>query len=82
MALGGYVGSLLIEGQVTKKHFTFILDKIHQRLHGWSANKLSLAGRVTLINSTSNSLSSFIMQTNVLLSSICSEIDKLTRKFL
>lgn len=38
----------MIDGRVTKKCFTFILDKIRQRLNGWSADKLILERRITL----------------------------------
>ncbi|CAN1147835.1 Putative ribonuclease H protein At1g65750 [Linum perenne] len=47
-----------------------------QKLTGWKASSLSLAGRVTLAQSVISAIPSYIMQTSMQHSHICSEIDK------
>ena len=46
--LGRYLGMPLLHDRVSKKTYQSIIDKIDQRLSGWAAKHLSLAGRVTL----------------------------------
>ncbi|KAL8143030.1 hypothetical protein V2J09_016062 [Rumex salicifolius] len=43
-----------------------LLDKISNRLRGWKARSLSLAGRVTMANSVLSSIPLYYMQTNYL----------------
>lgn len=80
--LGKYLGAPILNGRVTKATYSFILENIQKRLTGWSVEKLSLAGKLTFIQSVISALPSYIMQTALLPSSLCKDIDKLTRKFL
>ena len=51
-------------------------------MSAWKANLISLAGRLTLINSVIFALPNYTMQTAVLPLSTCDEIDKKCRSFL
>lgn len=46
--LGMDLGAPLIHKKLSKKSFTFILDKMRKKLSGWKSNSLSFTGRVTL----------------------------------
>ncbi|CAN0886537.1 Putative ribonuclease H protein At1g65750 [Linum grandiflorum] len=53
-----------------------------KNLAGWKAASLALAGRVTLAQSVLSAIPSYIMQTFVFPSTICSEIDKWIHNFV
>ncbi|CAL1375573.1 unnamed protein product [Linum trigynum] len=80
--LGRYLGVPVIHGRVSKDTYKFILEKIDQRLSGWKARSLSLAGRVTLATSVLNALPNYVMQTAVLPVSVCDTIDRKVRAFI
>ncbi|CAN1120274.1 Putative ribonuclease H protein At1g65750 [Linum perenne] len=80
--LGRYLGVPILHGRVTKHTFKFILDHLDNKLAGWKANNLSLAGRVTLASSVLSSIPSYVMQTAFLPVSLCDQIDKKIRSFI
>lgn len=47
--LGKYLGMPLLNDHVNKETFSFTVEKVQNRLTGWEAKNLSLAGRCTLI---------------------------------
>lgn len=49
--LGKYLAMLLLHSRVSKCTYRDILEKVEQRLSGWNAIHLSLAGRITLAQS-------------------------------
>jgi hypothetical protein len=60
-SFGKYLGvSILVDGR-DKRAFDFILDKICDRLAGWKAQTLSLAGRCTLIQFVTTAIPTHIM---------------------
>ncbi|WCJ25238.1 hypothetical protein M5689_007137 [Euphorbia peplus] len=81
-SLGDYLGVPLCSGRVTKATFTNVVEAVQSRLSAWKVNSLSLAGRMTLIQSVTGTVPNHIMQSNLLPSSILNEIDKLKRRFL
>lgn len=60
----------------------FVLDRAKQKLAGWKANLLSLAGRTVLIQSSSSTIPSYVMQCVLLPSKILRGIDWVNRNFL
>ncbi|CAN1130300.1 Putative ribonuclease H protein At1g65750 [Linum perenne] len=80
--LGRYLGVPLLHGRVTRSTFDFILTRMDNKLAGWKANNLSLAGRVTLASSVLNAIPSFVMQTALLPAYICDAIDRKIRDFI
>ncbi|CAN1837616.1 Putative ribonuclease H protein At1g65750 [Linum perenne] len=80
--LGSYLGVPILHGRVTKHTFNFILDRLDNKLAGWKANNLSMAGRVTLASSVLSSIPSYVMQTAFLPVSLCDQIDKKIRSFI
>ncbi|CAN1743005.1 Putative ribonuclease H protein At1g65750, partial [Linum perenne] len=59
-----------------------VLERLDNKLAGWKAENLSLAGRVTLASSVLNSIPSFVMQTSFLPVYLCDQIDKKIRDFI
>ncbi|KAH9666870.1 reverse transcriptase domain-containing protein [Citrus sinensis] len=80
--LGRYLGMPLLHDRVSKKTYQSIIDKIDQRLSGWAAKQLSLAGRVTLTQSVLQAIPIYAMQTTYLPSSVRVKIDQLCRRFI
>ncbi|GLT31849.1 hypothetical protein SLA2020_065570 [Shorea laevis] len=80
--LGIYLGVPILHGRSKSSTYRYILEKMQLKLAGWKQNLLSLAGRRTLVQSVTSSIPTYTMQTVLLPSNICSEIDALNRKFL
>jgi hypothetical protein len=79
---GKYLGVPIITDARDKKAFEFIIEKVRDKLAGWKAKTLSMAGRCTLINSVSSAIPTHVMQCCLLPSKTCAELDKLNRSFL
>ncbi|XP_024190144.1 uncharacterized protein LOC112194121 [Rosa chinensis] len=80
--LGKYLGVPLLHSRVTKLTYSEMIDKVHGRLCGWKSKTLSMAGRLTLINSVTASIPIYTMQTAKIPLSTCDALDKLNRDFL
>ena len=64
------------------RDFNFVVHKVQQKLFGWQASLLSLAGRRVLIQSSSNPIPDYVMQGALLPAIVCTEIDRANRNFL
>ena len=80
--LGKYLGAPLHHGAVNSGSFSFVTDKLLQRLSSWKSSSLSLAGRLTLCKSIISAVPSYPMQTSYLPTKVCDSIDKICRSFL
>ena len=80
--LGKYLGVPILHKRHSKEHFKFIIEKIQNKLNGWKAKSLSLAGRTTLVKAVTSTILNHVMQTNWLPQATCDQIDKLNRNFL
>lgn len=79
-SLGKYLGSPI---KHTPSHeFNYILDRVKQKLARWKANMLSLVGRAILIQASSASIPSYVMQSTYLRGRILDGIDRVNRNFL
>ena len=54
-----------------------IVDKVQKRINSWEAKTLALVGRVTLSKLVLASIPLYSMQTALIPTAICSEVDKL-----
>ncbi|GAA0146308.1 hypothetical protein LIER_36287 [Lithospermum erythrorhizon] len=54
---------------------------LRDKLHGWKATSLSLAGRKTLIQATISDIPNYYSQFTTLPKSICNKIDQANRSF-
>jgi len=77
-----YLGVPTINGRVTCATYQSVIDKVDKRLAGWKTKCLSLAGRVTLIQSTIFAIPAYVMQSAKLPRSLCDTLDRKIRTFL
>lgn len=61
--LGRYIGMSMIHSRVTKHIYATLIDKVEGRLASWKSKHLSMAGRLTLIQAVTSSISTYAMQT-------------------
>lgn len=80
--LGKYLGVPLIHERVSRRTYADLLEKVQGRLSGWKAKLLNMAGRETLIQSTTFALPMYTMQTALLPQKVCDELDRMNRNFL
>lgn len=80
--LGKYLGMPLIHSRVTKATQMDIIQKGNNRLASWKSKVLSMAGRLTLIQSVTSAIPLYAMQTTKLPAIVCENLDKLNKNFL
>ena len=81
-SLRKYLGFPIKHPGSSSQDFNFVLDRVKQKLSGWKANMLSLAGRVVLIQASSSSIPSYVMQGIYLPGRILDGMDRVNRNFL
>ena len=59
-----------------------MLDRVKSKLAGWKANLLSMAGSAVLIQASSSTLPTYIMQSNLLPGKVLDGIDRVNINFL
>jgi hypothetical protein len=59
-----------------------VIDKVQKRLAAWKSNTLSMAGRLTLLQSVTAAIPIYTMQSAQLPVATCERLDKLNRDFL
>lgn len=79
---GKYLGVPILTNKGNKRAYNFIIDKLHNKLSSWKSKTLSLASRLTLINSITSAIPTYVMQITLLPQRICKEIDQINRNFL
>ncbi|XP_050259191.1 uncharacterized protein LOC126704213 [Quercus robur] len=80
--LGKYLGFPIKHSRTSAQDFNFILDKVKQKLAGWKANMLSLAGCSVLIQASSATIPSYVMQGVYLPQKILDGIVRVNQNFL
>ena len=73
--LGKYLGIPIRQLGMFSREYNFILDRVKQKLLGWKANLLSLAGRAMLIQVSSAAIPSYVMQCAAFLGRVFDGID-------
>lgn len=56
-----YLGVTSIQGRVTKNTFSYILERINDRLEGWKTKQLSFAGKQVIATSVLNTIPYYAM---------------------
>ncbi|XP_019160111.1 PREDICTED: uncharacterized protein LOC109156731 [Ipomoea nil] len=74
---GKYLGPPSFIGRNKKAAFSYIEDKITQRIGSWNKKLLSQAGKEVLLKSVAQAMSTFSMRVFLLPLSICSAIERL-----
>lgn len=50
-----------MQGRVKIVYFNYLLEKLQTRINGWMKNLLSMAGRLTLVNSVLMAVGTHVM---------------------
>ena len=80
--LGKYLGIPIKHSGSSSQDYNFILDRVKQKLVGWKASLLSLAGRAVLIQASSMAIPSYVMQCAHLPGKILDGLDRVNHNFL
>lgn len=79
---GKYLGVDIRPNKLKISNFMGLLDKTLDRIKGWQAKLLNMAGRCTLIKAVLNTYPLYNMQTSILPSMVVHSLEKASRKFL
>ena len=74
--LGKYLGFSLKHHGTKNADLNFVLERVKQKLAGWKANLLSLAGRAVLIQASTSTIPAYIMQSMALPKKLIDNIDR------
>ncbi|MBA0726761.1 hypothetical protein Golax_002568, partial [Gossypium laxum] len=80
--LGQYLGVPLLHQRIIKGTLSFLVDRVRRKLSSWEAKKLSFAGRVTLVQSIPLSIPRYLMQTLMVPTRICNDIERMVQPFI
>ena len=81
-SLGKYLGFPIRHTISSSQDFNYILDRVKNKLAGWKAKLLSLAGRTVLIQASSSAIPAYVMQCAQLPVRILDGIDLVNLNFL
>ena len=79
---GKYLGVHISPNKLRKSDYLDLLDKTTDRIRGWQAKLLNMAGRCTLIKSVLNTYPLHVMQTNILPIGVLQDLQKNVKRFL
>lgn len=79
--LGTYLGVPLVHRRV-RQHFQYIVDKVNGKLSGWKRCLISQAARLILIQSISNTIPSYVMNTCKLPHKIVGALEQANRRLM
>ena len=79
---GNYLGIKISPNKLRKIDYLGLLDKTKDKIRGWQAKLLNMAGRCTLIKAVLNTYPLFVMQTNMIPISILEDLKKDIKRFL
>lgn len=79
---GKYLGFSIAQGLLKACDCHFLLDSVQLHLTGWETNHLSLAGRLTLIQTTLNAIPNHVMQFIKLLAEVINNLKYCGRNVL
>ena len=80
--IGRYLGIPILRGRVRNADFHPVIEKLKSRLATWKSTLLNKAGKVCLARSVFSSIPINFMQALWIPRGVCSEIDRITRKFI
>ncbi|XP_026379071.1 uncharacterized protein LOC113273634 [Papaver somniferum] len=79
---GKYLGIHMQWGRISAKTYLEIVEKIENRLHGWKARDLNIAGRITLLKSVLDPVTNYVMSLLKLPKGLYNKLNRYKRDFL
>lgn len=80
--LGKYLGTLMLHGRITRAIYLELINKVKQRLERWNNKHLSMASWISLVQSVTSTMASYLMQMSYLPEHVVQEIDRLNKNFI
>ncbi|PKI39344.1 hypothetical protein CRG98_040210 [Punica granatum] len=74
--LGRYLGVPIVHGRLRREHFEQVVSRVQDKINGWTARTLSMAGRITLAKSMIQAIPSFTMQVMRLPANVCEQLHR------
>ncbi|MCH84271.1 RNA-directed DNA polymerase (Reverse transcriptase), partial [Trifolium medium] len=81
-SLGNYLGVPALGRKPRSNDFYYLIDKVKNRLAGWKAKQLSMAGRITLAKSVIQAIPIYPMMSMQIPRSCLDDIEKIQRSFI
>ncbi|XP_074323405.1 putative mitochondrial protein AtMg00310 [Apium graveolens] len=78
---GNYLGMLMHIGRRKMSSFSFLLERVEQKLQGWHNKTLSKSGKVTLLKNAAQVVPNFWMSLFLIPIEICEGLEKKMNKF-
>ena len=78
---GKYLGLPSIVGKNKKTIFSFIKDRVWQRIQNWKSRMLSKARKEVLLKSVVQSIPSYVMSVFLLPLNLCAELERMMNSF-
>ena len=82
LTLGKYLDFPIKHRGTNNEDLSFVLDRVKNKLVGWKANLLSLAGRAVLIKASSSTIPAYVMKYTALPKKLLDNIDRVNHNFL
>lgn len=76
-----YLGMPAVVGRSKKEVFSFLKDRVWDRVKKWNVREFSMAGREILIKAVLQAIPSYVMSCFLLPSSLIQDIEQIIRKF-
>lgn len=76
-----YLGMPAVVGRSKKKVFSFMKNRIWDRIHRWSERDFSLAGKEVLIKTVLQAIPTYVMSCFLLPTTLLGDIEKMVRNF-
>lgn len=78
---GKYLGLPSLIGRSKKKVFTFLKDRLWNKIQGWSSKCLSKAGKAVLLRNVAQAVPSYAMSCFLVPKSLCIELERMMNSF-
>lgn len=78
---GKYLGLPMRIGRNKVADFSFLVDRVDQKLQSWSTQAISRAGKVILLKTAAQSIPNFWMNLLLIPNEICDRIEKKMNAF-
>ena len=80
--IGKYLGFPINHRGAARNRFSFVVDRVMNKLVGWKEKFLSFVGRTVLVKSIMSTIPNYVMQGEALPIHLCEKLDKINRDFL